>query len=207
MSEPTKKRGRPVKNPSDFDTKTHLIRTGIELLTERGYITADIDSVLKKAGVPKGSFYYHFKNKEDFGLAVIYGYADYFNRKLDKFLCDETLSPLSRILAFYENAKLGMEKFDFSRGCLIGNIAQEATILPQSYHSILNEIFEVWQTKFEQCFLQAQSVGELSGEYDCKQLAYCFWLGWEGAVMRAKLIKTHKPLTIFIEYFFSTLKK
>ena len=207
MQEPVKKRGRPPKNPSDMDSKTLLIRAGVELLTERGYITADIDSVLKKAGVPKGSFYYHFKNKEEFGLAVIDGYANYFNRKLDKFLGDETLTPLSRIFAFYESAKLGMAKFEFTRGCLIGNVSQEATILPQSYHLALNQVFEVWQSKFEQCFLLAQSTGELSDDVDCKQLAYFFWLGWEGAIMRAKLVKSNEPLTIFIEYFFSTLKK
>lgn len=207
MQEPVKKRGRPPKNPSDMDSKTLLIRAGVELLTERGYITADIDSVLKKAGVPKGSFYYHFKNKEEFGLAVIDGYAHYFNHKLDKFLLDETRSPLARIFAFYENAKLGMAKFEFTRGCLIGNVSQEATILPQSYHLALNQVFEVWQAKFEQCFLLAKSTGELSDDVDCKQLAYFFWLGWEGAIMRAKLVKSNEPLTIFIEYFFSTLKK
>ncbi|WP_370597056.1 MULTISPECIES: TetR/AcrR family transcriptional regulator [Rodentibacter] len=80
-------------------------------------------------GVPKGSFYYYFKNKEEFGQAVIECYADYFNRKLDKFLGDKSLSPLVRIRAFYENPKVGMTKFDFTRGCLIGNVAKEATIL------------------------------------------------------------------------------
>ncbi|WP_279625568.1 TetR/AcrR family transcriptional regulator [Rodentibacter rarus] len=105
------------------------MRTGIELLTERGYMIADIDSVLKKSGVPKGSFDYYFKNKEEFRQAVIEGYADYFNRKLDKFLDDKSLSPLERIRAFYENAKVGMTKFDFTRGCLVGNVAKEATIL------------------------------------------------------------------------------
>lgn len=205
MEQQAKKRGRPAKNPLERDTKEHLIRTGIELLTERGYMTADIDSVLKKSGVPKGSFYYYFKNKEEFGQAVIEGYADYFNRKLDKFLGDKSLSPLVRIRAFYENAKVGMAKFDFTRGCLVGNVAQEATILPQSYYFLLNNIFARWQSKFEQCFCEAQVVGELSEQCDVKQLAFFFWIGWEGAVMRAKLQKSTEPLTAFFDYFISTL--
>ncbi|WP_218668372.1 MULTISPECIES: hypothetical protein [Rodentibacter] len=48
MEQQIKKRGRPAKNPVERDTKKHLIRTGIELLTERGYMIANIDSVLKK---------------------------------------------------------------------------------------------------------------------------------------------------------------
>lgn len=200
-----KKRGRPTKNLQDFDTRTLLIRTGIALLTERGYITSDIDSILKTAGVPKGSFYHYFKNKEEFGKAVIEGYASYFNRKLDRFFQDEMLSPLSRLNAFYQNACEGMEKFNFTRGCLVGNVAQESTILPESYHILLNKIFIQWQDKITQLFELAKQQGELAKDSDCTTLANVFWIGWEGAIMRAKLEKSCEPLTIFVHYFLSSI--
>lgn len=204
QAETAKRRGRPPKHACP-DVKSELIRTGLVYLTERGYMAADIDSVLKAAGIAKGSFYHCFANKEDFGRQVIAAYADYFNRKLDVFLQDVSLTPLARIAAFCENARQGMEKYGFTRGCLIGSVAQEATILPESYHSLLNGIFETWQDKFAACLKEAQAAGELPPAADCRSLACFFWLGWEGAVMRAKLTRSGEAMDIFARCFLQSL--
>jgi TetR/AcrR family transcriptional repressor of nem operon len=201
-------RGRPPKSQQkSLDTKSALIRSGIETLTQRGYMTADIDSILKKVGVPKGSFYYYFDSKEAFGREVMASYARYFAHKLDLCLHDASLSPLNRLYAFYQNAKAGMAKYQFERGCLIGNLGQEVTVLPDSYRTLLNEILKDWQDRVEACLQEAQSAGEISSEANCQQLAYFFWIGWEGAVMRAKLIKSDQPLTIFIDGFIDGLPR
>ncbi len=57
-------RGRPPKVERAFsDTKQELIRSGLEIITEYGYISAGIDTIVKNVQVPKGSFYHYFKNK------------------------------------------------------------------------------------------------------------------------------------------------
>jgi TetR/AcrR family transcriptional repressor of nem operon len=38
-------------------------------------------------------------------------------------------------------------------------------------------------------------------------LATFFWIGWEGAVLRAKLELSARPLDIFSEAFFAGLKR
>ena len=84
------RRGRPPKNTRDnSDTKAELIRSGLEQLTENGFASSGIDPILKKVGVPKGSFYHYFASKEAFGLAVIESYANYFAKKLDSCLLDQ----------------------------------------------------------------------------------------------------------------------
>ena len=81
------RRGRPPKVDRQFDdTRQALIRSGLEVLTETGYLAAGIDAVIKNIAVPKGSFYHCFKSKEAFGLAVLAAYGDFFAHKLDKFL-------------------------------------------------------------------------------------------------------------------------
>ncbi|MCF5226205.1 TetR family transcriptional regulator, partial [Pseudomonas syringae] len=39
---------------------------------------------------------------------------------------------------------------------------------------------------------------ELSRRADCNELAAFFWIGWEGAVLRARLVKSDNPLNTFI---------
>ena len=49
-------------------------------------------------------------------------YAGYFARKLDRCLLDASRQPLARIAAFVEEAKAGMQRFEYRRGCLVGNL-------------------------------------------------------------------------------------
>lgn len=208
MHSATKKvrRGRPPKKANDQqDTKQALIRSGLELLTERGYMTSDIDSILKRVGVPKGSFYYYFASKEAFAHEVLDNYASYFAHKLNKCLNDHSILPLERIYNFYLNAKHGMEKYAYNRGCLVGNLGQEITAIPDSFRSRLNEILSDWQNRIADCLTEAQLAGTILQSADVNILAYFFWIGWEGAVMRAKLIKNTEPLTIFINGFLANL--
>ena len=79
---PGRRRGRPRKPPSDQTARQELIRTGLVYLTERGYCAVAVDEILRAAGVPKGSFYYHFQSKEDFGGALIDAYNEFFSSKL-----------------------------------------------------------------------------------------------------------------------------
>tara|TARA_B100000809_G_scaffold11163_1_gene10462 strand:+ start:305 stop:529 length:225 start_codon:yes stop_codon:yes gene_type:complete len=72
--------------------------------------------------VPKGSFYYYFANKEVFGLAVISHYDRYFCRKLDSHLKNDQLLLEQRLLNFVDDVKAGIEKYNFNRVCLVGNL-------------------------------------------------------------------------------------
>ena len=51
-------------------TKQRLIDEGLRLLLEQGYSSVGIQALLDATETPKGSFYHHFKDKEDFALQV-----------------------------------------------------------------------------------------------------------------------------------------
>ena len=200
------RRGRPPKVARDNpDTKAALIRSGLEQLTETGFAASGIDQILKKVGVPKGSFYHYFASKEAFGQAVMDSYAAYFARKLDLYLLDETHPPLTRIANFVDDAKQGMQRYQFKRGCLVGNLGQEVDLLPVSYRQQLIDIFSQWQSKLALCLTTAQAQGEIAQHHDCEQLAEDFWVGWEGAVSRARLVQNAKPLDNYLAFFMTRL--
>ncbi len=202
------RRGRPPKNNGNFrDTKSELIRCGLAHLTEKGFVASGLDTILKHAGVPKGSFYFYFSSKEVFGHEVLQSYAKYFEDKLDRFLLDTTYPPLARIKNFVEDAKCGMTKHHFKRGCLVGNLGQEVELLPDSFREKLIEIFVSWQNRVAQCLRQAQLIGEISKVANCHDIAAFFWTGWEGAVTRAKLEESVKPLDNYVAFFLSGLPK
>jgi TetR/AcrR family transcriptional repressor of nem operon len=182
-----------------------LCRAGVAALTEKGFSATGIDEILKSVGVPKGSFYHFFASKEAYGSELITLYARYFVRKLDRFLLDESLTPLKRIEAFCEEAERGMQRFDFRRGCLVGNLGQETGALPESFRAQLTDVLLDWQARFERCLEEAKAAGEISMEVDCARCAAFFWIGWEGAVLRAKLEQNGEPLRVFADIFLMSL--
>lgn len=196
------RRGRPPKVERDFtDTRQELIRSGLEVLTETGYLSAGIDAVIKNIAVPKGSFYHCFKSKQEFGMAVLAAYGDFFVHKLDKFLTDTQRSPLQRMAAFVHHAGQGMAKYDFRRGCLVGNLLQETPLLPEAFPARLKAILADWETRVATCLDEAKVCGELPPDAASRELARVFWSGWEGAVMRAKLFRSVEPLDQYWKFF------
>ena len=61
-------------------TKTRIIAEGAKIIQKNGFNNTGILDVLRAADVPKGSFYFYFKSKEDFGLEVINYLAETLRR-------------------------------------------------------------------------------------------------------------------------------
>ena len=204
----TAKRGRPAKSGRDSSqTKQALVQSGVEYFTEFGFASSGIDLILKKVSVPKGSFYHYFASKEAFGIAVIEEYSRYFAKKLDIHLLNENNKPLIRITNFANDAKDGMARYNFKRGCLIGNLEQEVTLLPESHRLQLLTTLDDWQQKIARCLELAQQENSISNSLDCKALASFFWMGWEGAIAKSKLAKNLTPIDIFIDTFLQLIAK
>ncbi len=51
------------------------------------------------------------------------------------------------------------------------------------------------------------SLVQIAPTLDCGQLAAFFWIGWEGAVLRAKLERNKEPLRTFAAGFFLFLRR
>jgi TetR/AcrR family transcriptional repressor of nem operon len=203
-----RRRGRPAKAIEGYgQTREALVRAGVVALTSKGFSATGIDEILRTVGVPKGSFYHYFGSKEAYGAELIERYAEYFARRLDHFLLDDTEPPLQRLRNFTADAQTAMARHDFARGCLVGNLGQEMGALPDAFRERLLHIFDDWQQRTASCLAAAQAAGELSAMADCGRLAAYFWIGWEGAVLRAKLERRAAPLELFADLFFDSLPR
>jgi len=134
-------------------------------------------------------------------------YAAYFALKLDRFLLDTTMQPLQRLRTFTDDARSGMARYEYKRGCLVGNLGQEMGALPESFRGELRAIFQDWQARVARCLEEAKEIGEISENSVCYQLAAVFWIGWEGAVLRTKLEGAPDALELFTDFFFAALHR
>lgn len=179
-----------------------LIDIGTAIFTQKGFGITGLDEIVQAADVPKGSFYYYFDSKGAYAHAVIQNYAAYFARKLDRSLGDGSRSPLERLKAFAQDATDGVLRFEFRRGCLVGNLGQEMATLEEDFRVLLLEVLNDWRDRFTRCIEEARDAGEILTPVDSASLARFFWSAWEGAVLCAKLERSTKPLDNVSRLFF-----
>lgn len=185
------------------DTKRKLlIDIGTAIFTQKGFSSTGLDEIVQTAEVPKGSFYYYFGSKEEYAHEVIRNYASYFAKKLDRTLNDATLSPLQRLRAFAKDATHGVQRFEFKRGCLVGNLGQEMASLEDDFRVLLLEVMNDWRNRFRSCIDEAKAAGEIATTVDSQHLAQFFWSAWEGAVLCAKLERSTNALDNVSRLFF-----
>ena len=200
--------GRKPKSQSDsnyFLTKENLIKSGVATLTEKGFSSVGLDEILSKIGVPKGSFNYYFKNKEEFVMEIIKRYNERFSNKLDFYLLDDDRTSKEGLVAFMEDAKNYIVKHNYKRGCLIGNLGQELNTLPPNISFEVVRVFKNWENKVAKCLEKAYVSGELRPNSEISFMANVFWSGWEGAVLKARLERNVQPLNNFEHFFIKSV--
>ncbi len=183
-------------------TKQILLDAGRKVFSEKGYNNSGIEAILQAAGVPKGSFYYYFDSKEDFGLQVINSFAECYAAEINEYLGDENYSPLDRLKRYFESRIERVESKHCRNGCLVGTLSQEMADQSEVLRARLVEVFEERVDRYEACLREAQEAGELSKDLDARELAE-FWINsWQGAMLRAKTIRSTAPLRTFLNMMF-----
>ena len=183
-------------------TRDDIIRVGLEILGEKGFNSCGIDAVLKIAKIPKGSFYYYFPSKEEFGLAVLDLFAVEAKAHAESYLQDKTLSPMARLRRYLRDVATEIEVNACTKGCFLGNMTQEMAGQNDRFRMKLNEIWDGWKRIIADCLREAKAAKELKRDSDVDLLAEFIIIGLEGGMLRAKVSKTALPMNDMAKILF-----
>lgn len=186
-------------------TRSTLIEAGRRMMFETGFNHTGIQAVLASAGVPKGSFYYYFDSKEDFGLAVVEDFVTTHRATRERFLNDTSLSPLSRLRAYFQHYIALYETRNFQGGCLLGNLGQELADQNDLFRARLEEAFHGWRAMTARCLREAKEMGEIADHWNEETLADFCLSSWQGAILRMKVTKSRAPLDAFYSTLFDSI--
>ena len=188
-------------------TKQKIIEIGAQIIHQKGFHHTGIQEILKTAGIPKGSFYFYFDSKEDFGLQVV----DYFNQRylelVTPIASDQTLSPLARLEKIFDWFIARFIEMDYTCGCPIGNLSQEMGDLSPAFRSKLNESLELMVKVIVDLLEEGRDAGEVPVHLDLEETANFIVSGWHGALIRMKIVRSTEPLENHKRFIFQTLLK
>lgn len=173
----------------------------MSMLLLHGYNDLGIAALLEATETPKGSFYHHFRSKEDFGLQAIDLYLKEVHAGLDLCLGDTTLSPLERVRRFFE---LSEEKYrtEGYLGCLLGGLGQELSGVSEVFRRKVEQCFSEIDARIAACLEEAIEAGELPVSTDTSRIAQLLVNCWEGAALRSRLSRDPAPLREMLDFYF-----
>ena len=187
------------------DTRQKLIRAGAKAMMTKSYNAVGIQEILTGADVPKGSFYYYFDTKEEFGVAVVEHYGQSMANTLQKRLSDSTVSPRTRLLNHFLSIRQYYVDNGSVGGCLVAKLANEIGSTNPTIREALQKYYDEWVELVARCIGEAQKAGEIDPCHDPNDLADFIYTSWQGA-LTVMLVK-HNVVAIdkFIGYIFTFL--
>ncbi len=195
-----KPRHSPTHSPT-HSTKQRLLDVGLAMLLEHGYHGMGIQALLEAARTPKGSFYHHFTDKEDFALQVIDAYMQEVHAGLDQCLGEKNRPPLERVRRFFELTRASY-KAEGYMGCLLGGLGQELSGANELFRHKIEWCFSQIAGRTADCLEEARLRGEIPAESDTRRMASLLVDCWEGAALRSRLRGNATPLGAMLDFYF-----
>lgn len=181
-------------------TKQRLIGAGLQMLLKHGYNDLGIQALLVATRIPKGSFYHHFKDKEDFALQVLDTYMSQVHAGLDACLEDRTQPPLRRVRMFFEMTQEAYREQGYM-GCLIGGLGQELSGVSEVFRHKIAECFSAIAERMTRCLEEARQLGDIPTGSNVREMADLLVDCWEGAALRCRLQKNPSSLGSMLDFY------
>ena len=181
-------------------TREKIIRKGAEIIHAQGFNATGLQQILQAAGIPKGSFYFYFKSKEDFGLEII----DYFNAIISgiftRYLNDKKIPPMRRMQKLFGYFEAAFQKSGYALGCPIGNLSLELADTNERLRVHLGGVIETLIAQIELCLQEARRDKSIPASMNAADTARFIFHGFEGAVLHMRVVKSIEPFRSFRSY-------
>ena len=176
------------------DTREHLLVTGEQLCLQRGFTGMGLSELLSLAEVPKGSFYYHFRSKEVFGVALLERYFARYLQDVEYQLQQETGCARERLLNHFRDAERLFREQGHIVGCLGVKLSAEVCDLSEP----MREALQLGASKiiaiYAQTLQTAQQQDAINLPQQPAQMAELLYLLWLGASLQSKISREVQPM-------------
>ncbi|KPH14326.1 TetR/AcrR family transcriptional regulator [Chryseobacterium sp. ERMR1:04] len=190
-------------------TRLNILRKAFELIYEKGYQTTSVDEIIATTQVTKGAFYYHFKTKDEMGLAIINelmrsSFQDTF---IDPFKLSE--NPLDTIYNLMENILMDNEFLKVEYGCPTSNFTQEMAPWNIEFTKALNKLSSEWENAMIEAIEKGKKNGKVQPDVNAKGVAIFVMSGYWGIRNLGKLENSKSIYLVYLKQltsYFNSLR-
>jgi TetR/AcrR family transcriptional repressor of nem operon len=171
-------------------TRAKILDTALDLILKQGFGSTSIDNVIKKVGITKGAFFYHFKSKRDMAIALINRFAEHDGSVLteqreraEKLASD----PLQQLLVFIGLFEETFEQLEEPYpGCLFAVYSYQGDMFDDEVREIVNTSLLRWRHYIVNKINETMQTRKPRLEIDVESLADMMTTVFEGAFIMSK---------------------
>ncbi|MEQ8966675.1 MAG: TetR/AcrR family transcriptional regulator [Azospirillaceae bacterium] len=175
------------------ETRRTIMDAAEGLILEQGFAATSIDRVIERAGVRKGTFFYHFETKAALALALVERYAALDLEHLEGNMARaEAMSrdPLQQVLIFVGLFREAAEKLSEPYpGCLFASFCYEAGLFDEATLAVIRDAMARWRVRLGAKLAEASARHPPRADVDTDSLADLLTVIFEGAFILSKTCK------------------
>lgn len=178
---------------SKLPTRDRLLDAAQEIINTQGFSATSIDQIIGKAGVTKGTFFYHFKTKNALARELIDRFAVGDREVLESSMeRSEKLSadPLQQLLIFIGLLLEVAEELDNNPNpaCLFATYCYESGLFDDDTKRVITDAMLYWREKLGDKLRAVAEKYPPKADVDLDDLADLLFVVFEGAYVMSRAI-------------------
>lgn len=161
-------------------TRLTILQKAFELIYMNGYQATSIDEIIAQTQVTKGAFYYHFKTKDEMGLAVINEVMGPTMRGAFVASLSDSDDPAQDLYNMLKHLLFENPFLQVKYGCPAGNLTQEMSPVNDAFNHALSTLVEDWKQAILKSIENGKRSGKIRPGVDGEEVAYFVMSGYWG---------------------------
>ena len=191
--------------PKKQTTREKLLDITFQEVYIHGYAATSVDTILKKAKVPKGSMYHHFKSKKELVLAMV---EEILYVKMDsffKFEKEEGKSVQESLRHTF--VRISKNKLLITYGCPLYRLMVELSAVDKEFDAVLTLKATQMKEGVQSLLQVGIDIGEFNDTLDTEAFAgFMLNAGW-GILSLSPTLSTSKSFMVQSRYIFEALER
>ena len=181
------------------ETRLNILQKAFELIYQKRYQTTSVDEIIATTQVTKGAFYYHFKTKDEMGLAILNELMipNFKNNFIQPFQTEG--NPLDTIYNLLHYLLMENEDLKVEYGCPASNFTQEMAPWNIDFTKALNNLSLDWEKTMIDSIEKAKDDGVLKSDVNAKEVAVFVISGYWGVRNLGKLENSKSVYLIYLK--------
>jgi TetR/AcrR family transcriptional regulator, transcriptional repressor for nem operon len=168
------------------ESKARILDAALRVIRTKGYSATTIDDVCATAGLTKGSFFHHFKSKDELALAATAHFAEMADGLFAAAPYRTLNDPRDRVIGYVKFRKsiLTGDLPEFT--CLLGTLVQEAYETHPAIREACDKYISAHAALVEQDIAAAKRIYAPKAKWSPASLALFTQAALQGAFILAK---------------------
>jgi TetR/AcrR family transcriptional regulator, transcriptional repressor for nem operon len=186
-------------------TRLNILQKAFGLVYQKGYRATSVDEIIATTKVTKGAFFYHFKSKDEMGLAMIREVMyDGMHGALTAPLI-KAEDPIEELYAMMHGLLMENTFFIVKYGCPAINLIEEMASQNDDFHKALLYLSNEWKNAIVACLQTGKINGKVSPDVNSEAFALFVMSGY-GGIRNLGKIYGKGCYAPFLQEFKRTLK-